>query len=521
MKKKRSHKKNILKVLCSKLISITLMVTLICGISQPFMSENVQAATVSRKYGDVNCSGKIDMGDILLVQRHIAAEQSYNTRIENPDWILSDYDFKAGDINRNGKLDMGDVMSIQRHIAAENDSSIRAENPNWILNGSFSCSYPASGYYVLVSALNNKKVVDLSGGSIDNGANIQLWDANNTYAQVFRLTRKGQYFFMRNIGTNKAVDVKGGSINKGTNVQQYQYSEDNKAQMWKFESAGNGYYYIRSKLGYYLDVKNGNTANGTNVLVWEMNKSKNQMFKLVNVETREPMYTQANLNLRASNSTKSEIKTVMPRGSLVYRYCTAGDWSLISYNGKKGYASSKYLGKNKPDAVTVSKNANALATKAESQIGYQGRNSKGKGKGDYTKYGKFTGTNGQFWCASFVSWCVNQAGVSTSVVPKTASTLVMGQKSNSYKKWSASNFNKLKRGDVIFFSKTNSLTYKDGKKAVYHVGIVTAVDRTRGKITIVEGNTSSDVVKKNTYTPNTSSGYLGSSKYFCGYISVK
>ena len=183
----------------------------------------------------------------------------------------------------------------------------------------------------------------------------------------------------------------------------------------------------------------------------------------------------------------------------------------------------------KSDVVTVNVNkgtstltkANALAQKAEKEIGYQGRNSKGTGRGDYTKYGKFTGTNGQYWCASFVSWCVKKAGVSTSVVPKTASTLVMAKKSKSYRKWSASNFYNLKRGDVIFFSRTKSLTYKNGNKAVHHVGIVTSVNKKKGTVTIVEGNTSKDIVKKNTYKPNISSGYLWKNEYFCGYISVK
>lgn len=39
-----------------------------------------------------------------------------------------------------------------------------------------------------------------------------------------------------------------------------------------------------------------------------------------------------------------------------------------------------------------------------------------------TKYGEYIGANGAAWCHSFVSWCAHEAGVSTSVVPKTAST---------------------------------------------------------------------------------------------------
>ena len=55
---------------------------------------------------------------------------------------------------------------------------------------------------------------------------------------------------------------------------------------------------------------------------------------------------------------------------------------------------------------------------ASKEIGYkeQGNNN--------TKYGKYTGTNGMAWCHAFVSWCAHQAGIGTSIVPKTASTTV-------------------------------------------------------------------------------------------------
>ena len=313
----------------------------------------VNATTISRKFGDVNNNGMIDSGDTLLIQRHLSAINERSVRINHPEWCLSGYDLKAADVNQNGKTDIGDQLKVLRHISAQNDSSVKAEHPDWILSKSFSCSFPANWFYILISALNNNKAVDLNRGSTNNGANIQLWSTNNTYAQVFHLIRKGQYYTMTNIATGKAIDVKGGSNSQGTNIQQYQVlsSKDNNAQLWKLESAGNGYYYIRSKIGNYMDVKNGGTKDGTNILTWEYNGGNNQKFKLVNVAKREPMYTQANLNLRKSNSTTSDVLAVMPKSSLVYRYCTAGDWSLISYNGKKGYASSKYLGNKKPSAT--------------------------------------------------------------------------------------------------------------------------------------------------------------------------
>jgi len=159
----------------------------------------------------------------------------------------------------------------------------------------------------------------------------------------------------------------------------------------------------------------------------------------------------------------------------------------------------------------------SLSDVAKAEIGYQGRDKKGKGTGDYTKYGEFTGTNGQPWCASFVSWCVNQAGVSTKIVPKTASCDQMEDGSNNYHKWNKNALNSLKKNDVIFFAESSDLADST------HVGIVTAVDKSKMTITLVEGNTKTDVVKENTYKVEPKTGKIvkgWSGHSFCGYISV-
>ena len=55
------------------------------------------------------------------------------------------------------------------------------------------------------------------------------------------------------------------------------------AQLWKISDAGNGYYYIVSKLDpcLVLDVWNKGSKNGTNVHVWENNGSAAQLWKLI------------------------------------------------------------------------------------------------------------------------------------------------------------------------------------------------------------------------------------------------
>ncbi len=166
-------------------------------------------------------------------------------------------------------------------------------------------------------------------------------------------------------------------------------------------------------------------------------------------------------------------------------------------------------------------NTKSLADVARVEIGYQGTNKSGKGTGDYTKYGKWIGSNGTQWCASFVSWCANKAGISTNVIYKTADCDTMESKSTSYHKWDKNSLKSLKKNDVIFFAKTSNLSDSN------HVGIVTAVNKSKKTITVVEGNTGPyygpDIVREITYTVDSNSGKItkGYNGYsFCGYISV-
>lgn len=117
-----------------------------------------------------------------------------------------------------------------------------------------------------------------------------------------------------------------------------------------------------------------------------------------------------------------------------------------------------------------------------------------------TKYGKYTGANGAAWCHSFVSWCAHEAGVSTSVVPKTASTTYGMQWFKKRGLFKYKGKYTPKRCDIVYF--------KTGRS---HAGIVESVSS--GQLHTIEGNTS-DKVARRSYSLNndTITGY-GTPKY--------
>ena len=150
------------------------------------------------------------------------------------------------------------------------------------LNNSGS-AYISNGTYVLCSGLANNKALDVNGCSMDDRANVQLWTLNYSKAQVFKIESLGNgYYVIRNYNSGKVLDVMGNVRAAGTNVAQFTYNGGIN-QQWRFVSTGGGYYYIESRLGsLYLDVNEARTADGTNVKVWKFNDSTNaQKWKLV------------------------------------------------------------------------------------------------------------------------------------------------------------------------------------------------------------------------------------------------
>jgi peptidoglycan hydrolase-like protein with peptidoglycan-binding domain len=112
------------------------------------------------------------------------------------------------------------------------------------------------------------------------------------------------------------------------------------------------------------------------------------------------------------------------------------------------------------------------------------------------KYGAWYGMNGESWCAMFVSWCANQAGILGSLVPSYSWC-------ESGKNWYIAKGRYRTRtsgyvplpGDVIFF-------YRNG--SYYHTGIVEYVSG--GTVHTIEGNAgdNDEYVIRDSYDINAS-----------------
>ena len=138
----------------------------------------------------------------------------------------------------------------------------------------------ADGIYVVRSGLSRRQVLDVSGGSKENSANIQIYESNTTVAQKWKVMHdeKGYLTFI-NMGSGKALDVANGLGNSGNNVAQYT-NNGTRAQKWIAEKLESGRYLLYSALteNLVMDVAGANTKNGTNVQVYRKNESVAQQF---------------------------------------------------------------------------------------------------------------------------------------------------------------------------------------------------------------------------------------------------
>lgn len=119
-----------------------------------------------------------------------------------------------------------------------------------------------------------------------------------------------------------------------------------------------------------------------------------------------------------------------------------------------------------------------------------------------TKYGEWINENGLAWCASFVSWCANQANIDTTIIKMTPRpTDMMQQFNNTGRLYYSSTYGGSytpKVGDIVFTGSSKSVAG--------HVGIVESVGSS--SFYVVDGNWS-DKVSHHSYsfTDSTIIGY--------------
>lgn len=199
-----------------------------------------------------------------------------------------------------------------------------------------------------------------------------------------------------------------------------------------------------------------------------------------------------------SSETTNTISSIFTKlgnlASLIFKKTFGITWDDISGNtssiGSIGNSGVFDSGSSLSDDGTESKSFTIRGNQrtrfvevAKSQVGYK------EGSNNNTKYGAWYGANNNSWCVMFVCWCAQQAGITTSVIPKTASTTSMCNwfDKNDRLHLRTSMYIPLP-GDIVFFTGNGS------KSGLKHTGIVEGINGTT--LITIEGNYSDKVTRR-------------------------
>ena len=149
-------------------------------------------------------------------------------------------------------------------------------------------SLNAQDTFIIRSAINNSLVLSTENNSESLKANVQIktYNRKKTQQWVVVPSVERRYFYLKSKASNYVLDVKNGSRAIRTPVWMYAPT-NNDAQKWEKIPAGNGYFYLKSKLGTYLDVKGGANRSETPVWTYSLNRSKAQKWKF---DPTDPSY---------------------------------------------------------------------------------------------------------------------------------------------------------------------------------------------------------------------------------------
>lgn len=156
----------------------------------------------------------------------------------------------------------------------------------------------ADGTYTISTLLNSNYVLDVKDGHTNNGANIQLYENNDTAAQQFIVSHDSQgYVTFTNVKSGKVLDLSDAVVRDGGNIQQYK-SNGTRAQKWIVKQDGNGYVVMSAiNPNYIFDLNGGSVRNGSNIQLHSVTGSNSQRWNITKYVSKDERIN----NLAAQN----------------------------------------------------------------------------------------------------------------------------------------------------------------------------------------------------------------------------
>ena len=181
---------------------------------------------------------------------------------------------------------------------------------------------PADGIYKITSSYRDAEREDFDYVNFsreDNNVHVRtnldgLRDSERVRCQYFYFTHVSDgWYTITNIGTGNAMEVAAAGTAPGTNIQQGALTGSD-AQLFKFYDAGDGFCYIKSKLGLFVDIQSEDNTVNDNIWTYKFNGSPTQKWMLHSHE-----HTSASEVTKKASCTEKGIMTYSCSGCrLVY-----------------------------------------------------------------------------------------------------------------------------------------------------------------------------------------------------------
>jgi len=148
--------------------------------------------------------------------------------------------------------------------------------------------------FFTIQPLHSKEWLDVQGGSKNNGAKLQLWDPNNSSAQMFKFVYAGSpmTYYIINRNSGKAIDASDGKINQnGCPIQQWDFNGQDQ-QKWKLrfvtkwqKPPKNQRFYIKcAYTNKYWDLPGTGGAtnqNGKGFALWDLDNGGDRKVRIL------------------------------------------------------------------------------------------------------------------------------------------------------------------------------------------------------------------------------------------------
>jgi len=144
----------------------------------------------------------------------------------------------------------------------------------------------ADGKYKIVNR-HSGKFLGVAYDLTEYGASVDQWTENGRKSQEWVITNKGNGYLIVNSYTDKALDIDNGYTDAGTDVIVWPVDSEHEInQRWTFKEVDDEYVIItNANADKVLDVDNESMEDGGNVLLWDVNGNGNQQWVLIPVDS--------------------------------------------------------------------------------------------------------------------------------------------------------------------------------------------------------------------------------------------